>query len=266
MPDQDVAAKQAVLNALLKSGFPFQTAIAEIAPQVPRCKLIAEEFPWRDDAGTEHFLDLVLYEDNFILTIECKKTEKEIFTFLQPAELLERDYIRARCLFVNQIQDSTKRLELFCGDWDIKPKSRESQFCVVSTSDSGRDQRMLEKDARLLVQGAEAFGRYVKQKRQPTGEEPDRVILPVIVTNAKLFQATYKASDVSLETGQLPVTPAPEISPLRWIRFRKAFTSGGRDTGERTVFVIAASALQEFLHDLDRISSGPSLRGKVLIP
>lgn len=92
------------------------------------------------------------------------------------------------------------------------------------------------------------------------------MILPIIVTNARLFQATHNASDVSLETGQLPVTPGPEISTVRWIRFRKAFTSGGRDTGERTVFVIAATALQEFLHDLDMISSGPSLRGKVLIP
>jgi hypothetical protein len=158
MADQDSVPKQAVQNALLASGFPFQTAISEIATQVPRCKLIAEEFPWRDDAGVDRFLDLILYEGNFILTIECKKTQKEIFTFLQPAELLERDHVRARCLFLNQIQDSTKWLELFCGDWDIKPKSRESQFCVVSTSDSGRDQRMLEKVAQLLMPGLRHSG------------------------------------------------------------------------------------------------------------
>src|SRR5437870_3851625 len=142
MPDED-STTRAVISALLASGFPFQTAIAEVAQQVPHCKLLAEEFPWRDDTGNDRFLDLIIVKHDFIVTIECKKTQKEIFTFLQSTAVLERDAIRSRCLYLHQIQDATKRLELYCGEWEIKPRSRESEFCVISTSDSGKDQRML---------------------------------------------------------------------------------------------------------------------------
>jgi hypothetical protein len=118
---------------------------------------------------------------------------------------------------------------------------------------------MLEKDAQILIRGADAFGRKVKRDLKPKSEEqPDRVVVPVIVTNAKLFEAKYDPCDVSLETGQLPSTPSPEISPVEWVRFRKAFTTGG--SCDR-MFVVAASSLQRFLHDLDTVSPRPSSRG-----
>src|SRR5690348_10549027 len=100
MAEQD--STQAVVSALLASGFPFQTAIAEVVRQVPQCKLLAEEFPWRDetDAG---FLDLVISKYNIILVIECKKTKKEMFTFLQPGAA--EKVIKARCLYLKQILD-----------------------------------------------------------------------------------------------------------------------------------------------------------------
>jgi hypothetical protein len=202
MPDQDSATKQAVINALLASGFPFQTAITDAVKRVPDYRVLAEEFPWQDDTGADRFLDLVVFRHNLIVTIECKKTQKETFTFLQPTGTSQQSVNRSRCLCLRQIQDSTKRLELFCGDWDIKPKSPESAFCVVSTSDSGKDQRLLEKDAQLLVRGTDAFGRYLKPEKKHALGDPDRVIVPVIVTNAKLFSANYDPNDVSLDTGQ----------------------------------------------------------------
>jgi hypothetical protein len=266
VPDQDSSTKQAVISALLASGFPFQTAITEVVRRVPDCRVVAEEFPWRDDTGVDRFLDLVVHRHNLIVTIECKKTQKEIFTFLQPTGTSQTSVIRSRCLYVSQIQDPTKRLELFCGDWDIKPKSLESAFCVVSTSDSGKDQRLLEKDAQLLVRGTDAYGRYLKPGKKNALGEPDRVIVPVIVTNAKLFNANYDPNDVSLDTGQLPVMPPPDISTLEWVRFRKAFTAANRDVGERTVFVVAAASLQRFLHDLDEIFSPQSPRHFVIVP
>ena len=264
MPDEDSTTRKAVISALLASGFPFQTAIAEVAQQVPSCNLVAEEFPWRDDTGTDRFLDLIVAKYDFIVTIECKKTQKEIFTFLQSTAVLEKDEMRSRCLYLQQIPDVTKRLELFCSEWQIKPKSQESAFCVVSTSDSGKDQRMLEKDAQLLIRATDAFGRYVKEERKPQLEW-DQVIVPLIVTNAKLFVAKYNPSDVSLETGQLPIPPTPpqpDISPIEWVRFRKAFTSSEKDRGHRTVFVVAANSLKKFLHDRETISSSPR-QGKV---
>jgi hypothetical protein len=163
-------------------------------------------------------------------------------------------------------QASTKRSELFCGDWDIKPKSPESSFCVVSTSDSGKDQRLLEKDAQLLIRGTDAFGRYLKPEQKAELGELDQLIVPVIVTNAKLFTANYDPNSVSLDTGQLPVMPQPDISTIEWVRFRKAFTAGNRDAGDRTVFVVAASSLEQFVHDLDEIFSSHSPRHAVMIP
>jgi hypothetical protein len=266
MPDDDSTTRQIVIKALLASGFPFQTALAEVAQQVPHCKLVAEEFPWRDDTGTDRFLDLIVVKYDIIVTIECKKTQKEIFTFLQSTAVLEKDEMRSRCLYLQQIPDATKRLELFCSEWQIKPRSQESAFCVVSTSDSGKDQRMLEKDAQFLIRATDAFGRYVKEKRKPELEW-DQVIVPLIVTNAKLFVAKYNPGDVSLETGQLPkppTPPQPDISPIEWVRFRKAFTSSEKDRGHRTVFVVAANSLQKFLHNLETISSSPR-QGKVLV-
>jgi hypothetical protein len=69
----------------------------------------------------------------------------------------------------------------------------------------------------------------------------------VIVTNAKLYTALYKPSEVSLETGEFRQLPK-DIDEAPWVRFSKAFTAGkGRDTGFRSVFVVSATSFGEFL-------------------
>jgi hypothetical protein len=252
--DEDSATKQHILSALVASGFPFQTAIAELARDLPDCAIAKEEFPWRDDTGVDRFLDLVVFRHNVIVTIECKKTQKEIFTFLQAIEASRENVTRSRCLYLTETQDAGMPVDLCFGDWNMEPRSAESKFCVVSTSDSGKDQRLLEKDAQLLIHGTDAVARHIGlQPRRPLGE-PDRVFVPVIVTNAKLFNAQYDLQDVSLDTGQLPINPAPAIFPVEWVRFRKSFTAANApDRGDRTIFVVAARSLQKFLLNLDYI-------------
>src|ERR1700720_2904143 len=98
---------QAVINALLASGFPFQTAVARVVRQSEGYKLAGEEVPWRDDAGTDQFLDLVAERGHVLLPIECKKTQKEVLTFLRPRPL-EGDVNRARCAYLTQVQDATR--------------------------------------------------------------------------------------------------------------------------------------------------------------
>jgi hypothetical protein len=265
VPD-DSAAKQAAISALLASGFPFQTAISEVVRHVPDWKIEAEEFPWRDDSGADRFLDLVISKQNLIITIECKKTQKDIFTFLQPTGTGQKKVNRSRCLYLHQIEDSSMRIELFCGDWDIEPYSLESAFCVVSTSESGKDQRLLEKDAQLLVRGTDAYGRHLTPARQTAMGVPDRLIVPLIVTNARLFNANYDPRDVSLDTGQLLIKPVLDISPIECVRFRKAFTAANRDVGDRTVFVVAATSLEKVLHELDETFSRYSPRHSIRLP
>lgn len=257
---------ESVIGALLSSGFPFQTAIAKVAHQVHACKIVAEEWPWRDDAGTDQFLDLVITKGVFVLPLECKKTQKETLTFLQPGGV-ESDVVRARCLYLTQIRDSTKRMELYCGGWNFSPKSAESAFCVVSTSGSGKDQRMLERDVQRLIRGTDAYAKYFKREFKVEADpELDRFIIPILVTNAKLFIAEYDPAAISLDTGQFAMPPAANISPVLWVRFRKAFTSGHVDLGHRTVFIVSANALTTFLNKLDQIRSIPSEGGSIHLP
>jgi hypothetical protein len=143
------------------------------------------------------------------------------------------------------------------------PKSSEATFCVVSTSESGKDQRLLEKDCQLVIGGADAYGMQRTERRSSNLGEPNRPIIPVIVTNAKLFEATYEASSVALDTGQ--ILSSPDLSPLKWVRFRKAFTSNPKDTGDRTVFVVSAQFLAEFLESFQIINEPQSEEGRAFL-
>jgi hypothetical protein len=259
MADEDLKPLQPVIGALLASGFPFQTAVAHIVQHTPGCTLVTEEFPWQDETGADRFLDLVAQRSFRILAIECRKTRKETLTFLQPGGFIS-DVNRVRCVYLTQIRDATLRMELLCDDRRLKPKSAESAFCVVSTSYSGKDQRMLEPDAQRIVRATDAYAQHYKQdfkgKQFP---DVNRLFLPVIVTNAKLFVAGYDpAADVSLETGELSKRPPATISPVPWVRFRKAFTTQGQHGGDRTVLVVTATELRTFLDTLEEIPTTPS--------
>jgi len=264
MTDDQFTPSQAASNALLASGFPFQTAIARVVRQATDCKVICEEFPWRDTGGEDRFLDIVATKQRFIVAIECKKTQKEILTFLQPGGVYG-DVNRPRCLYLTQIQDSTKRMELFCSDWMLTPKSTESKFCVVSTSASRKDQRLLERDAQLLIRGTEEYARWFKADfKVKDVPETDRPIIPLIVTNAELLVADFDAADVSLETGQLPASSSAKLLPVSWVRLRKAFSTGGRDLGDRTVFVVRAGELVKWLAKLEFAGTDtPAEDGKI---
>jgi len=262
-PDSEVL--QAVINALLASGFPFQTAVAQVVSQCQGYRLAGEEVAWRDDAGADQFLDLVAHRGHVVIPIECKKTQKEILTFLQPSPA-DRDVNRARCIYLSKIQDSARRSLLFCSDWQLMPKSPESAFCVVSTSASGKDQRMLERDVQQLVRGTDAYARRCRDERSVDTSLLDTLIVPLLVTNAKLFIAEYDPANVSFESGQFAMPPQAKVSPIRWVRFRKAFTSVGKDVGDRTVFVVAAPAFPGFLRKLDTIDAGPSQDGRIRVP
>jgi len=180
----------AALAALQSSGFPFQTAVAHVIRAVRGWSVHASEYPWRTSAGDYQFLDLVATNHNLFLTVECKKTRKEILTFLRPLGHSHTGKLEEfRCLRSGQLRDSTGRPELFCEEWALYPPSTSSEFCVVSTSDSGRDQRLLEKDAGLVVRATDAFAHDFPKRFRPDrdGSPSDtRLFVPVIVTNAPI--------------------------------------------------------------------------------
>jgi hypothetical protein len=121
-------------------------------------------------------------------------------------------------------------------------------FCVVSTSDAGRDSRLLERDAGLVVRGADAWSVELRDGFREERPEMDRLVLSAIVTNAPLFTAEYDPAQVSLDTGELDPTKTT-IEPARWVRFQKAFT--GSSATERTVFVVNANHYAAWLAALE---------------
>lgn len=249
MTDTNTPVPQPVIAALQSSGFPFQTAVAYVIRSLPGWSVYASEYPWQAPGGDGQFLDLIATDGTLFLTVECKKTRKEILTFLRPIGHSHTGQLEDfRCLHAEQIQDSTRRAEIFCEDWVICPRSTVAEFCVVSTSESGKDQRLLERDAGLLIRATEAFALDFRERFRPESQLlAPCLFLPVIVTNAPIYTARYQPNEVSLESGEFQDAPQ-EIESVPYVRFRKAFISDhGRDLGDRSVFVVNASSLFEFL-------------------
>jgi hypothetical protein len=200
------------------------------------------------------------------LTIECKKTRKDIFTFLRPLGLSHTGVVgEFRCLRAKQTPDARNGLEIVCEEWALFPGSTSSEFCVVSTSESGRNQRLLERDAGLVVRGTDAFAQDFRQRFRPERDPAPPtacLFVPVIVTNAPIYTARYGPPDVSLESGEFSVPPR-EIDNVPWVRFRKAFTSdGGPDLGDRSVFVVHAASFVEFLRQVAHSPIQPDNRAE----
>lgn len=259
----------AVFGGLRSSGFPFQTAIAHVirAKAAEGWSVHASEYAWRTPDGTTQFLDLVATNRRLFLAIECKKTSKDIFTFLRPVGHGHTgDHEDFRCLRAEQVRDSTKRLELYCEEWALLPRTRASEFCVVSTSKTGGDQRLLERDAGLLVRANDAFADDFRAGFEPDLDAPPSAIhlfIPVIVTNAAIYTTRYQPTEVSLTSGEFS-RPPKEIEAAPCVRFRKSFTSETRfDLGDRSVFVVQAGAFAEFLDLLDVSANQPDDRARV---
>lgn len=240
----------AVPKSLAASGFPFQTAIADLIHRVPGFQLVAEEFPWLDRQGEDRFLDLVGSNGVVRVAVECKKSERENYTFLCPSRnappRLTTDVL---CLRAVQIPDASKRVEIEIENWSANPESYESTYCVIGGSDRP-DQRLLERDAYLVVSGAKAFALHEKRRHDvQTTVAASQLYIPVIVTTAVLSVAGYDPEEVSLETGKLGSSPAfHETVPF--VRFRKCFSAPESDTSERTVFVVTATSFGRFLEEL----------------
>ncbi len=253
-----------VLQSLKSSGFPFQTAVAHVI-ECSGWSIHASEYPWR--AGNDdRFLDIVATNGKFIIAVECKKTRIETLTFLRPLGHSNTGHIMDfRCLRSDGYDVIPPRPNLFCETWGLWPISPCSEFCIVSTSKSGKDQRLLERDASIVIGATDAFAQDIPENiRLGQSLSLPYLFLPVIVTNAKIFTARYNPSEVSLDTGEFQELPK-DIEEAPWVRFSKAFAAGrGRDLGLRSLFVVNATALGEFLENLEMAPNQPG--DKVSVP
>lgn len=254
MAEVDEKVRKAVFESLNRSGFTFQTAVTHaMSRSGARWGVYASEYPWRDADGRDNFLDIVATNGQFILTVECKKTSKEILTFLLPLGMRTTgDVDEFQCVFV----EYNPKIDRISPEWmilNVWPRSPSCEFCIVSTSDLGRDQRLLERDASLLVRATDSFARDLREhtKLVKAVSTRPRVYLPVIVTNAPIYTARYDPPDVSLETGKFRADPE-DVKKAPWVRFSKSFTAdSGRDFGHRSIFIVNATCLEQFLASLE---------------
>ena len=220
MPAPEVPAS--VQGALQASGFPFQTAIEDVIRKADGWEILATEASSKHPDGSDQFLDLVARAGHFVIGVECKKSTKEALTFLLPEGPRATETGNAWLLYADQIRDSSRRWAVCCGRWVVGPPYFESSFCVVSTSPSGKDQRLLERDAGRLILGTEAEAhRRVGAIPVSALDELGWPFIPLLVTNAPLFVARYEATDISLETGEF-TKPPKDVASVPWVRFERA--------------------------------------------
>jgi hypothetical protein len=125
-----------------------------------------------------------------------------------------------------------------------------SEFCIVGTNNP--DKRLLERDASLLVGATDAFARDLQEHNRLKLKLP-YLVLPVIVTTAKLYMARYDPVEIDLQTGEFfPDKPSEIEGEVPWIRFTKTLIAGrGFDIGFRSVFVVSATSFKQFLELLE---------------
>jgi hypothetical protein len=250
----DETIPKAVIQSLNASGFPFQTAIRHEIPRQNRWAVHASEYPWLDGMNRDNFLDIVAIKGRFILCIECKKTGSEIFTFLLPLGGLSTGLVDDFRGELVQYKPEGGLIDNYPAvTQKIQPRSFFSEFCVVGSRKSGKDQgRLLERDASLLVRATDAFSADQRELSKLPDEKLPRVLLPVMVTNAPIYTARYAPTDVSLEKGEFSKVQPEDVEEAYWVRFSKSFTADrGRDMGHRSIFVMNATSFGAFLEKLE---------------
>jgi hypothetical protein len=251
--DEARGIPEQVFESVRRSGFPFQTRIAAEVAGESGWHLRAVEMPWSDDTFGDQFVDIIATRGSAFAVIECKKMEAAAFTFLRPLGMPHttglQDYAQLFCT----VQTSRAVFQSDVHSVRMRPPSFESDLCVLATSKTGRDGRLLEPDCRLLLHATNWYVRRNRgllglQARQGGSTPEQSIFLPTVVTNARLFTARYDPNDISLDSGSFLEDPK-ETEEIDFIRFTKSFSSAESLTADRcTVFVVRAVALARFLH------------------
>lgn len=247
-------AQQKLLNA---SGFAFQLAI-EAAIRVNRgplhWRIVGREHPWNSGSSTG-FADIVLTCGNLFLVVECKRTREAVWMFLMPDDQqISRSHAK-----VAWVDTKPHRKALAgWGDIQIYPSSPESDFCAVR-GQGENDRPMLERIAAQVVSAADGLCADLVTLHERSART--KVVVPVIVTNADLVIAQFDPSTVDLSVAE--VTNA-EFTSVPHVRFRKTLHRATLDldyepeelrdlteSSVRTVFVVRASALTDWLCELE---------------
>lgn len=261
-----------------KSGFPFQLKVVnEIMRTRPEhgWRVASKEHGW-SSTGFAGFIDIVLVHDHFLtfrLVIECKKIRSEDARQLRWMFLLpETGPLPTKVASCLEVDGRGTRLEsgINAGVYDwydlrvwdnvrLKPESHESGFCILSGDEPSR-QPLLERLAGELLESVEGLAEEEIRIRKSSEQNHLRLfIFPAVVTNAELVTGSFDPADVKIRDGTIDIEQI-EFTTVPFIRFRKSLATnfpkgefqGLEDANkarERTIFVVNAACLSEFLKD-----------------
>jgi len=259
-----------------RSGFPLQLRVEHLVSTIGKdlgWRVLYKEHAWKhrneDEAG---FIDLVLENDQkgIVLVVECKRRLDTSWIFLSGIQSAPRRHAKVWITY-----NTPQGIQHF--DWTdtpFSPASAESEFCVLSGEDSTQ-RPLLERIASELILATEALARedraHVESERISV-----RVYASVIVTTAALKLCAFDTAAISLRDGTIS---DPAFRDAEYVRFRKQLSTFdadesdpispvglnflGRDNRlqrakqkERTVFVVAAPSLKNFLSEIEADNTG----------
>ena len=141
-------------------------------------------------------------------------------------------------------------------DANFIPGSPEANFCHIRKQGGTQRDDMLEKACAELLTATEALAR---QELILYSQDQPPIYVPVIVSNARMFICDGNWDEMNPATGEVGFCA---IKPVPFVRFRKSFSAPDVQTGDaadaeafaersaRTVVVVQASSLPDFLHAL----------------
>lgn len=271
-----MAKQDDTLKQINKSGFPFQLKVEHEIRRTHsehHWSVASHEHPWTSaDNEASGFIDIVLQHDQFVtfrLVIECKRIKADDARQLRWVFLLpdpnSKPTMLASCFEVEGQKRRDQTLEPEWSDyqiWDnvhLAPVSLQSEFCILQ-SDEQRKQPILESLATEVLESIEGLAKEEVNIAKSQGLSSRTLfIFPAIVTNAEIAVCSFDPAQIKIHDGTLDIGDV-EISTVPFIRFRKSLATdfpqgrfphleAANKARERTVFIVNAASLPEFLKD-----------------
>ena len=249
---------QVVANS---SGFAFQIGVAHAINQSREWGVVVEEHPWRSEENrSEGFIDIVAMnrQPGFgAMVVECKRVRQAAWVFLIPTSPPPS---RSQAMVWDTRLVDTKWVRQGWANWQADPNTYQSLYCAIPGQEQGR-RNLLERTAADLVESVESLALQEVELAKHAGTANfSRVYVPMLVTTARLFAASFDPETIKLKEGELPADTNFEEVP--YIRFRKALSSftqyssadnlrGFNQASERTVFVVNAESVTLFLNKFE---------------
>lgn len=267
-----MSSRDETIRQINRSGFPFQLRVeqeVQETQQIHKWSVASREHAWvHSETGLPRFIDLVLSNNNFPtfrLVVECKRLKADDarqlrWIFLLPDLELKETKLTS-CLEVegNMIRPGNIPGWEDVRIWDnvlVIPSSLESEFCILP-NDEQRKQPILEGLAGEVIESAEGLAEEEVRIARSNQSHIRLFIFSAIVTNAEISVCRFNSNKININDGTLAVGDT-EISTVPFIRFRKSLVKdyplgsasnlrAANKARERTVFIVNAASMQQFL-------------------